>query len=197
MCGRYYIEIDEIEWQEIVSEIEERMKDEYEQMYLKLLKTRGEIFPSDIVPVRAGPGGYEPMKWGFILPGGKGKGRAVINARSETALEKPMFRQSMTERRCLIPASGYYEWQKSGSKKTKYQLYLPDNPIYFAGCYRQERNSPLHHFVILTRQAVDSIGFIHDRMPVIIPPNGVDAWLNGSLGAMEDATTELSYEQVF
>jgi putative SOS response-associated peptidase YedK len=132
------------------------------------------------------------MKWGFIGY----NGRPIINARSETALEKPMFRQSMIERRCLIPASGYYEWQKSGAKKTKCRFHLPDGPIYYAGCYRQEKNSQLGNFVILTRQAVRGIELIHGRMPVIIPKQHMETWLNEGLDGIEYAFEDLLWEAV-
>ena len=148
MCGRYYIEIDEAELREIISEVEK--KTEIYQGELNL-KTSGEIFPTDIVPVQVGINEYLSMKWGFVAF----NGRPVINARSETALSKPMFQENMLLRRCLIPASGYYEWQKSGSKKIKHQLYVPQSPIYFAGCYRQEENSAIFNFVILTQQATN------------------------------------------
>jgi len=130
------------------------------------------------------------MKWGFVSYDGK----PIINARSETALEKPMFRESMIERRCLIPASGYYEWKKDGSRKTKHRIYLPDGPIYFAGCYRQEKDSPVSRYVILTRQAVQCIEFIHERMPVVIPKAHVEAWLHEGLPDMEFALEDLLYE---
>ena len=110
MCGRYYIEIDERELRQIADEIEKKTKGPPGQM---TLKAGGEVFPTDVVPVQTGINQYLPMKWGFVGFDGK----PMINARSETALEKPMFRQSMLERRCLIPASGYYEWQKTGKAK--------------------------------------------------------------------------------
>jgi putative SOS response-associated peptidase YedK len=99
MCGRYYIEIDEKELQDIVDAVEKNIKEYPEQTTIKM---SGEIFPTDIVPVQTGLNRYAAMKWGFVGFDGK----PLINARSETALEKPMFRQAMLERRCLIPASG-------------------------------------------------------------------------------------------
>ena len=174
MCGRYYIEIDDSELEEIVREAEKRAKEYPAQI---TLKTAGEMFPTDIVPVLTGHDRCEPMKWGFI----NFKGKPVINARSETALEKPMFQRAMLERRCLIPASGYYEWraEEGRSKKVKYGLRLPDGAMYFAGCFRQEKGSPVPHFVILTRQASEGIAAIHDRMPVILPAAQAQAWFHG------------------
>lgn len=189
MCGRYYIEIDEKELREIAHVVEEKMRDYPDQM---TFKTSGEIFPTDVVPVQIGAGEYQLMKWGFS---GFNKS-VVINAKSETALQKPMFRESMLERRCLIPASGYYEWQKIGSKKIKYQFYDPNSPLYLAGCWHQEEGNPFHTFVILTRPAIKTFEEIHDRMPVIIPQNHMRAWLYDSPEAIADAVMELSFAKV-
>ena len=111
------------------------------------------------------------MKWGY-----SGYGNTVINARSETAFEKPMFRKSMQERRCLLPASGYYEWRRTpsgGKSKQKYALYRAGQPtIFMAGLWREEQGERLPVFVILTKAAGPGIADIHDRMPVILPEAG-------------------------
>ena len=189
MCGRYYIEISDKELQEICDILMEREKESREQLKIKLF---GEIFPTDIVPVQTGVGQYKAMKWGFA----GFAGRPIINARSETALEKPAFRSSMLERRCLIPASGYYEWKSEGNKKVKHKFYIPGEPIYFAGCYKQEKNSGPLNFVILTRPAAGKMKDIHDRMPVIIPERHVKDWLQSGADAMEQAIAELDFEAV-
>jgi len=223
MCGRYFIEISEKELQDIAREIEKKTKGVPEQITL-CLKASGDIFPTDIVPVQTGVDQYQPMKWGFVGFDGK----PMINARSETALEKPMFQKAMLERRCLIPASGYYEWQKSGAKKVKHIFRLPSSPasasvssatdsatdsdlilsptnapnptnpglMFFAGCYRQEKGSPLPHFTILTRQAAPAIELIHGRMPVIIPREHARAWLCDGPQGMNYAIEDLIYEAV-
>ena len=189
MCGRYYIEIDEEELRDIVIEVEKKARESGEQL---TLKTGGEIFPVDVVPVQTGIGCYEPMKWGFA----GFKGKPVINARSETALEKPMFQKPMEDQRCLIPAGGYYEWKKEGAKKIKYQFFIPGKPLYFAGCWRQEKGSRLNTFVILTRPAAGGAETIHDRMPVIIPQSHREAWLNAGAEVMKEAVIGLSYKPV-
>jgi putative SOS response-associated peptidase YedK len=131
------------------------------------------------------------MKWGF-----RGYGRhVVINARSETALIKSTFRCSMLERRCLIPASGYYEWLKSGTKKTKYRFFQSNSPIFIAGCWRMEPGATLPSFVILTREATQGLVAFHNRMPVIIPRENADSWLHSSMNAMDSPVLELSYEK--
>ena len=186
MCGRYYIEIGDEELEEIIREAENKLKEYPGQISMK---TSGEIFPTDIVPVQTGLRLYQPMKWGFS----NYKGALVINARSETAYEKAMFRGSMLERRCLIPASGYYEWQKKeGTKnKVKHQFFMPGETMFFAGCFRLEKDSLIPRFVILTRDASDEIAPIHDRMPVILPQSGAVSWLHGDMDVLAKAVTRL------
>jgi putative SOS response-associated peptidase YedK len=141
---------------------------------------RGEIFPADIVPAIA-PKTPELMKWGFSRYHKRG---LVINARLETAGEKPMFKKLFAMQRCLLPASHYFEWKKDGAKKEKYAIGLR-GPIYMAGLFRVEDASAVPLFVILTRPAVSSVAFIHDRMPVIIPADARECWLRGDLSARE------------
>ena len=191
MCGRYYIEIDDQELEEIVREAEKKARAYPGQI---TMKATGEIFPTDIAAVQTGPGQYQPMQWGFTGFGGK----PVINARSESAHEKPMFQASMLQRRCLIPASGYYEWQKDAGagKKTKYAFSVPGSVLYFAGCYRQESGSILPRFVILTRQAAGEASAIHDRMPLILADRHIEDWLSGSLSLHGEAVTDLALRQL-
>ena len=119
------------------------------------LKT-GEIFPTNLAPIIISEGGVmaaRPMFWGF--PKWKGSG-VIINARAETAADKPMFRSSLAARRCIVPSTGFYEWSHSGDKKQKdkYLINLPDTPmLYMAGIYNYYHESDgqqLPRFVILT-----------------------------------------------
>ncbi|MCL2060976.1 MAG: SOS response-associated peptidase [Oscillospiraceae bacterium] len=187
MCGRYYIAIEEDELRDIGEEAEKIVRAFSEPIPLKI---QGEMFPTNVVPVRTGADRYVPMKWGFT---GFDK-KSIINAWSETALQKPMFRRAMQESRCLIPASGYYEWKRDGDKKIRYQIYKPGEAIFFAGCYRQEKGSPLRSFVILTRAADNGLEEIHDRMPVIIPRALIMDWLDGGPGAIESAVVDLAFK---
>ena len=169
MCGRYYISIEESELLEIVKEVQSKVD--------APVKT-GEIFPTNIVPVIPSGGKPQAMKWGFLKFDGKGH---IINARSETAAEKAMFRKPLHEGRCLIPASNYFEWMTVDGKKQKYAISSGDTPLYMAGLYRYEKGSNLPSMVILTRDAVPEISFIHDRMPVILTKEQQLNWLGGSL----------------
>jgi len=187
MCGRYYIEIGDHEIEEITRRVQERLREEEAQLTIKL---SGDVFPSDIVPVQVGPDDFTPMKWGFS----GFDGRALINARSETAHEKKTFADSLQNRRCVIPASGYYEWQKSGGSKQKFRFYVPDWTIYLAGCWRLEGDTSV--FVILTRESVGDAARVHERMPVVIPHERIDDWLNVSPDVMREALTGLTVEAV-
>lgn len=192
MCGRYYIDIDEKELRDICDEVKKNMSNIPEQ--LTFFKSEGEIFPTNIIPVQTGEDSYEPMKWGFKKYDGKWQ---IINARSETAQSKSLFKNSMLDRRCLIPASGYYEWQKSGTTKQKYSFFLPGQPvIYMAGCYKIEKGNLLPTFVILTRNASEKFAEIHDRMPIIIPKHNIYSWLHDGPEAMGESVINLRYEKV-
>ena len=157
MCGRYYIDVDGMDMQEILAALghDERIK-------------AGEIFPTNVVPVLAAERKPQLMRWGFARYDGKG---SIINARCETVTEKPMFQKAMRERRCLLPASSYFEWKDSGAKrKQKHAISLPgQDTLYMAGIYREEKDMELPVFVILTREASASVSTIHSRMPVILP----------------------------
>jgi len=191
MCGRYYVEITDDELEDIYEQVQREIAGQAEQLSFDLDKI--EVFPTNIVPVQTGDKEYKAMKWGFTSFDGK----PIINARSETALEKPMFEKPMLESRCLIPASGYYEWQKQSVPKQKFSFALPDsNIMYMAGCYRLDKKSGLYTFVILTREAVAAIKHIHDRMPVIISERHKNEWLYGSPDVMNDAVSELVFNKV-
>jgi len=189
MCGRYYIEIDEKDLQEICDEVERNTNQLPGQISFKM---SGEIFPTDIVPVQTGVNKYEAMKWGFWGINNK----PLINARSESVLEKPTFRQSMLDHRCLIPASGYYEWKKVGTEKQKYKFYLPNQPIYLAGCFRQEKDNPLCSFVIITKDAACGLEEIHPRMPVIIPEKHIADWFEVGMNVLNTAVDRLEFTAV-
>ena len=177
MCGRYWIETDDTSEQlkEIIATLNRRQA---ESETPKSIKT-GEVFPTDIVPVVANSRSLKKtpflMQWGFS--GFGREKRPIINARSETAMERPMFREPLLERRCLIPASHYFEWQTQGRTKIKHAIRTIEPMIFMAGIYRFEKDKPLPVFSILTRSAAPEIEHIHDRMPVILPSSLCVEWL--------------------
>lgn len=145
------------------------------------MKTHGEIRPTDIVPVVATNAlnravGAFPMRWGFSHPM---RGMLVFNTRSETAEQKALFVTSVEERRCLIPASRYFEWKRDGNKKTKYRFSRADGaPLYLGGLYVRSSASPLPCFTILTRGAEGEAASVHARMPLIVPEERTEEWLS-------------------
>ena len=166
MCGRYYVDDDNAQINAIISRINDKSE-------LKL----GEIFPTNHAAVIS-KDGTTAMQWGFTGFNGK---EQIINARSETIHEKPMFRKAFIENRCLVPASYYFEWRKEGSSKIKYALKPQDTDVsYLAGIARKNKETDEQSFVIITRPAVSDIEFIHDRMPVILPVARHDEWINRS-----------------
>lgn len=168
MCGRYTTgtEAENVRFREIMEEAS-RSLDGDERL---ARHENGDFYPGDNAPVivtisskiRA-----VGMQWGFDIGG-----RKVINARSETAHEKPAFRQSVDSMRCLVPVTGYYEWN---DRKEKFLFRAPDgNIFYLAGLFRYSEKGR-REFTIMTREAYGAYAEIHDRMPLIIR-NG-DLWL--------------------
>ena len=112
------------------------------------------------------------MEWGYRME----DGRRLINARLETAAQKPTFRDGMRSRRCLMPMSAYYEWERRGNDRVKYRISpKADGLSCLAGVYRLEEDGP--RFAVLTMEAADELAFIHDRMPVLVPYAAREAWL--------------------
>ena len=179
MCGRYYIADEDAaeELKQIIDEVNRRYNG------TSGVKTAGEVFPMDIVPVIAESAG-EPevqiMRWGYTLPDNK----ISFNARSEEGSVSRMYRVGLETSRCLIPATNYFEWCDGMKPKPKYEIKPADGDImYMAGVYRQEGNRRV--FSILTRKPAESIRFIHDRMPVILPAFAAKDWLNTRYKAEE------------
>jgi putative SOS response-associated peptidase YedK len=124
------------------------------------------------------------MRWGLVPRWSKGdRPSAHINARSETVLEKPTFRAAFLHRRCLLPADGFYEWARSGTKKQPYHFRRRDQlPFAFAGLWESwtdpETRERLLSCCILTTEANELVRPVHDRMPVILDPTAFDLWLD-------------------
>lgn len=131
----------------------------------------------------AKPISAEILKWGFP---GFDKGKLLINARAESVKTKSTFADSFASRRCVLPAAGFYEWDR---KKEKVTFRLGDKPIlYLAGIYRPYGAEK--RFVVLTREANDSMRPVHDRMPLILTKEEVRPWV----GNMEEAGGILTKE---
>ncbi len=131
------------------------------------------------------------VRWGLVPSWAKNRngGARLINARQETVSEKPAFRSAAARRRCLLPAAGYYEWQKTERGKQPYFLHSPDGRLAFAGLYEIWRDPAaddddpaawLWTATIITGPASDTLGEIHDRTPVVVPADRWGEWLDCS-----------------
>lgn len=124
------------------------------------------------------------MRWGLVPRWARevGTGQPLINARSETVAEKPSFRDSYRERRCLVVADGFYEWQAAGKRKQPYWIGLSDGrPFGFAGLWDRWKGADgktVESCVILTTEANEALRDLHDRMPVIVEPEHFDLWMD-------------------
>lgn len=129
----------------------------------------------------------EYMRWGLIPSWAKDAsiGNRMINARSETAAQKPSFRNALQRRRCLVLADGFYEWQKVGKGKRPMRIVLKSRePFAFAGLWetwRSPERENIHSCTIVTTKANDLLRPIHERMPVILPRQLDEFWLDGDV----------------
>jgi putative SOS response-associated peptidase YedK len=108
----------------------------------------------------------------------------MINARCEGVEAKPAFKAAIAKRRCIVPATGFFEWQGVAGRKQPFAITLPDRHVFgFAGLWERWKppggGDPVETFTIVTTDANEAIAPIHDRMPVILPPQAEDTWLHG------------------
>lgn len=190
MCGRYSLLAD-------LGELAQRFEfdgdwDAFERKY--------NIAPTqDVLTVVGGKsrrGGY--MRWGLIPSWAKDKsiGSRMINARAETVGEKPSFRNALRRRRCLILADGFYEWQRLGEQRRPMRIVMRSGePFAFAGLWetwRDPQGDIIPSCTIITTSANNTLSPIHDRMPVILPRNLEDFWLDDSVTDPDALTNVLN-----
>ena len=149
----------------------------------------------------------DKLHWGLVPFWAKDTiiGSRMINARSETVATKPSFRTAFKWRRCLILADGFYEWKGEKGHKQPMFLTLPEgNPFAFAGLWevwddRGKEPNPYRSCTILTREASESVMPIHNRMPVILKPEGFDPWLsreNQDVKSLQDIIQNQIYTEL-
>jgi len=133
---------------------------------------------------------FTTLRWGLVPHWARDEsfGLKTINARSETAIEKPAYRDAFAQRRCLIPASGFYEWKKTLSGKQPMCMRMHDDAVFgMAGLWESwlppGGGPPLETCTILTCAANDALRPIHERMPVILVPDSFSNWLDETAGA--------------
>jgi len=185
MCGRYTGYVDE-------SGALRSIYTALEKARPSLVLARGEIFPADTVPMltAGAPGSLTigPAIWGWEKPPALGRG-LIINARWETAPGKPLFADSFRRRRCVLPTTGWLEWD-SGRKKHRFTL-AGRSELFLAGLWQ---DSPAgQRFTILTRPAQGAAAAIHPRMPVALPEEALLDWVGGGrLAGVEDADLRIA-----
>lgn len=145
---------------------------------------------------------FRTLKWGLIPHWAKDPaiGNRMINARSETAATKPSFRSAFKHRRCLVIADGFYEWQQQEKGKQPFFIRMNDErPFAFAGLWehwQEPEGTEIESCAILTTQANRLMEPIHDRMPVILPPEDYDEWLDPAVQKADDVSPLLKpYQQ--
>ena len=162
MCGRYHFSVDG--------------SDELLQILQEIRNAGGDFTPGELTPASTAPvliarkQAVVPtlMRWGFQT-----QESLVINARAETARDKPLFRGGIAAQRCLIPASGFYEWDAA---RRKFLFTVPgEQAFYMAGIYRVREDQS--HYCILTTAANDSMRPTHPRMPLILRRDQLEPWL--------------------
>ena len=179
MCGRYYVDDDTArEIEKLVRQVDEKMKRKTAACKVEIMEK--DIHPTETAPILASfESGVECrwQKWGF--PGFR-RGQVIFNARCESAMGKPMFRDAVLHRRVVIPAAWFYEWDRNKQKHTFCRE--GGTPLFMAGCCRKYEDGD--RFVILTTQANASMEPVHDRVPLILEREEVVDWL------LEDGTAE-------
>ncbi len=179
MCGRY---TQLMSWRELVELY--RLTDDQPALNIP---ARYNVAPTQQVPIirvmEDGERRLAMVRWGLVPFWAKDLkiGYKMINARAETVAEKPSFRNAFRKRRCLVPASGFYEWKGQAGEKQPYYITLKDGPMTFAGLWGSWKDpksgDKIESCTIIVTRANALCAKIHDRMPVILAPNDVDPWL--------------------
>jgi putative SOS response-associated peptidase YedK len=179
MCGRFTLTAE-------AKELAKRFGVEISASFYKVIKPRYNIAPTQSVIVVGDDGGrcVKQMVWGLIPSWAKDPaiGNKMINARAETLTIRPAYRVPLRKRRCLIMADGFYEWKKEGNLKQPMRIVLKNRePFGFAGLWETWKapdGGEIVSCVIITTEANELVGTIHDRMPVILPRKAEDRWLD-------------------
>jgi putative SOS response-associated peptidase YedK len=175
MCGRFEI-----------SALDQILATFDAEETVELGPPRYNIAPSQQIPIVRQDDGQRNVtlaRWGLIPDWANDAsiGNKLINARGETAQSKPAFRDSFARRRCLIPATGFYEWKKSGTGKRPFHFGMKDGSLFaFAGlwsAWTSPAGTTVESCAILTTTANDLLKDMHDRMPVILPRESYEQWL--------------------
>jgi putative SOS response-associated peptidase YedK len=185
MCGRY-----------AVTSSPEAIRALFRYAELPNFPPRYNIAPTQpiaIVRVVEGKRQFALVRWGFIPAWVKDPKTVslLINAHGETVADKPAYRNAMKRRRCLVPADGFYEWKREGDRRRPYWVRPRDGrPIAFAGLWETwagPNGEEVETAAIVTTRANRTLAPMHDRMPVVVPPDAFDLWLNPDVDAQTAA----------
>jgi putative SOS response-associated peptidase YedK len=192
MCGRFS-----------QAQIAELDREVFKLLQVPQLEPRYNLAPTQDAAViresvKTGQRVLGSLRWGLIPYWAKDPaiGNRLINARSETLLEKPAFESAFRYRRCLVPADGFYEWQKIGGTKQPYYLRMEDGHVFaFAALWERwqdEGHRPIETFTLITTEPNTLVEPIHNRMPVILARGRYDEWLdpcNNDMAGLSDLLT--------
>ncbi|MFC1774753.1 SOS response-associated peptidase [Nanoarchaeota archaeon] len=174
MCGRYAIAVTK---DVLEKTFKAKMKGSF--------KPRYNAAPTQMLPIilNENPKEIIKAKWGLIPSWAKDEkiGNKLINARSETVVEKPAFKSSFNKRRCLVLTTGFFEWKKIKSEKQPYYITVKDSePFAMAGIWSKwkDKSKTIRSFTILTGKPNSLASKIHDRMPIILKKENYSKWLN-------------------
>ena len=181
MCGRYSLTeaLDVIVQHFLIQHVGPEVAAGYRPSY--------NVAPSQdvlVIGLRLGARAAALHRWGLIPGWAKDPsiGYKMINARAETVHERPAYRGPFRSRRCLIPADGLYEWKREGKRKQPYRFLMKDEkPFAFAGLWDEWRGpdgQTIRSCTIITTEPNELLATVHDRMPVILPPDAYDEWLD-------------------
>ncbi|HEY4057800.1 MAG TPA: SOS response-associated peptidase [Kofleriaceae bacterium] len=187
MCGRYTLTSEQDMIEEMEAALGESARGEWFKPRFNVAPTQ----PAPVIVLEEGKRLVEMMRWG-LLPFWAGKTGAkpplMINARVEGLQRKPVFRDALARKRCLVPADGFFEWVHAGTgtSATKQPMWFhaePRHTIAFAGLWARVRTDAglVHSYTIITGPANPLVAPVHDRMPVVLAPSAYSAWLDPSL----------------
>lgn len=189
MCGRFTLSVEQLEFIEAVQRLNVQLFGGGD------FKPRFNVAPTQLHPIILADGeefAIQPARWGLVPSWAKDAKRAArqINARSESVAESRAYAQPFKRQRCLVPADGWYEWIGPRNQRRPHWIHRADRePFTFAGLYDVWRPEPDRRavtFTILTTEATETLASFYPRMPVVLPPDRQEAWLDS--GNMETAS---------
>lgn len=173
MCGRYVLKREDLE----------ALLRQLGVPDISAFTSRYNVAPTSLVPIVRGPRPRRTAaiaQWGLVPPWAPTPGGSrLANARAESVAARPAFREAFQRRRCVVPASGFYEWETRGGRKLPWYFTPPVGPpLALAGLWTEGGDDTPATFALITTEAGPEVARIHDRMPVALPPEAAEAWLD-------------------